>query len=122
LNGGVLGLIEFLIFIYTLGYERGGKGMIFSLLKVLDSSLNQGRQQFKAKKKSSTLFSEVGCVPLLGNISLFCMYFWVFEIRQRGLACSLFIKDQRGGIGEEIKPRRVLERLLEFKKQDSLHC
>jgi hypothetical protein len=56
LSSGVLVLIEFLIFIYTLGCERGGKGMTLSLLKVLDSILNQEGQLLKAKQKSSTLF------------------------------------------------------------------
>jgi hypothetical protein len=55
-SSGVLGLIEFLIFIYNLGCETGGKLMVLSLLKVLDSSLNQGEQQLKAKQKSYTLF------------------------------------------------------------------
>jgi hypothetical protein len=55
-SNGVLGLIEFLIFLYTLGRERGGKGMILGLLKVLDSSLNQGDSSLKQNRKVFTLF------------------------------------------------------------------
>jgi hypothetical protein len=35
---------------------------------------------------------------------------------QGGPACCLFIEDQKLEFGEEIKPRRVQERLLEIKK------
>jgi hypothetical protein len=63
--------------------------MILSLLKVLDSSLNQGRLQLEAKQKISSHTGRVVSRRFLFVL----LVFWDSEIRDRRPACCPFVED-----------------------------